>query len=143
MKKITTAIILCLIFTQLSIAQKTTQATDPSIDGRYLVIESNETYFEEIDGNIECNDVYIYNITENESIKPEYIAVTSLANVIDFGIKTKSYEYENQRGYFLVMNKNNYKYTFVNVIEAMNIKYIIYNNTKITVNEYIKLLLNK
>ena len=112
------------------------QITDKNIDGRYIIINDIEDFFTHDENTVTCHSFILYNIKEDESSKPAHVAVNDIQNVIIFSIKSNSEKFENQRSCKLVMQKKDYHTTFRTALIGMNIKYILYQEKLITVDEF-------
>jgi hypothetical protein len=106
--------------------------------GRYIVVDDVATFFmlDEKENIIVCN-FDLYNIFEQESSKPVFVEVNELSNVVKFGIKSTSEQYENRRNCYLKMTILNYTTTFRLVMDRMNVKMILYQGEFISVNDFI------
>jgi hypothetical protein len=135
--KFTTIAILLFSLNNFSFSQ---QITDTKIQGRYLIIDDLNVFFTKINNQIICESFQLYNIKEEESSKPPYLAVTELKNVVDFSIESNSSKYENQRRCRLVMLAPNYLETFRLVLNKMEVKYIIYKGDLKSVDDFYLIL---
>lgn len=131
-----TAVILSLLLAISSVLFAQNNKTK-LIKERYIEINNISTLF--VFSNDNYSDLIsfeLYNINENESSKPVFIAVNEIPNVKKFNIKTDSDQFENQRTCYLSINKVNYMFTFKQALKAMNVKYIKDNNLFIEIDEY-------
>ncbi|MDD3741384.1 MAG: hypothetical protein PHH30_09095 [Bacteroidales bacterium] len=114
------------------------QENSENYQGRYIVVDDITTFFmlDKTENIIVCN-FDLYNIFEQESSKPVFVDVNELTNVVKFGIKSSSEQYENQRSCYLKMNVMNYSSTFRLVLDRMNVKMILYQGEFILVNDFI------
>jgi len=106
--------------------------------GRYIVVDDITTFFmlDEKESIVVCN-FDLYNIFEQESSKPVFVEVNELSNVVKFGIKSTSEQYENRRSCYLKMCVLNYSSTFRLVMDRMNVKKVLYQGEFISVNDFI------
>lgn len=134
-----------LIFTSASYLVSNAQSlpVDDFNNERYVTINNLETLFDETDNKdqIELRSLLLKNISDTESSKPIFIAVNEIQGVIKFSIKSNSEGFTNQRSCYLILEKENYKETFANVLKNMNVKYIEHSGDIFELNEFVKLIL--
>ncbi len=138
-KNIQILILILFSLSTINFNAKAQQITDNTINGRYIIIDDFSSFFKEKENNKICY-MTIYNILDNESSKPLHIAANELKNVIKFSIKSHSEIYENQRNSKLVINSKNYIETFRTVLIKLDIKYILFNNELLNVDEFYSLV---
>ncbi len=129
-KKLLFSMLLILIGTSIFAQQDANKITE-----KYIVIDNIDDFFQISEDRVTCNPI-VHNITDNESAKPYHIKVNELKNVIKFSMKSHSEEYENQRKCKLIINKNNYKNTFISSLIAMEVTYIYYNKEYLTLEQF-------
>lgn len=110
--------------------------SDNNIKGRYIIVEDLNSFFVEIDDNIVAESFQLYNIMEDESSKPCHVGVNEVTNVVKFSIESSSSTYENQRRCKLIMKKLNYLSTFKYVLKNMEVYYVVYQGTVMTVEDF-------
>jgi len=110
--------------------------SDINIKGRYIVVEDLNSFFVEIDENIVAESFQLYNIMEDESSKPCHVGVNEVTNVVKFSIESSSSTHENQRRCKLTMNKINYLSTFRYVLKNMEVDFVVYQGTVLTVADF-------
>lgn len=105
---------------------------------RYIVVDDISTFFvfNEENSIVSCN-FELFNIFEQESSKPIFVDVNELTNVVKFGIKSTSGQFENQRSCYLKMNILNYNSTFKLVLDRMEVKKILFQGEFIPVHDFI------
>jgi hypothetical protein len=104
---------------------------------RFIEINDINSFFalDESKGVVVCS-FELFNILEAESSKPVFVAVNELSDVVDFSIKSGSERFENQRSCVLKLSPANYISTFILVLDRMDVKFILNNGNKISVNEF-------
>lgn len=126
---------MCFIITPVAIL-----AQDNIVSDKYLVIDDINSFFENSDGLMIADCFQLYNIYEDESSKPIFIAVTDLSEVIKFSIESSSSTHENQRRCRLVISSNNWESAFYRSVVAMGVKFILVNRIFVSVEEFFKIL---
>jgi hypothetical protein len=119
-------------------------AQSNEITQRYISIETELSEFfkdhESLNSVVYCNFELI-NIYENESSKPAFVNVNDISGVVKFSIKSKSEKYENRRACFLQLSNSSYLYTFMLVLEKMEVKYILFKGDFIKIDDFFKNIL--
>ncbi len=115
------------------------EKTDESINGRYVILNNLDNFFEFDNENATCN-LTVYNILETESSKPIHIKVNDLKNVVKFSIKSSSEAYENQRQATLIVKKDKYMSTFYNALLKMEIEFVKFNGKLLEVDKFYSLV---
>lgn len=110
------------------------------ITDRYVEIKDPDSFliYDEQTNTYYTNAFELINIMENESSKPVQVSVDEIPNVVNFSIKSKSFEKENQRTCYLRIKSENYKYTLYQVLNKMGVKYIFDGTNFINIKDYFK-----
>jgi hypothetical protein len=116
---------------------------ESAIKERYIKIENIESSFILNDDNntVSLKSFELYNIYENESSKPIFVAVNEINNVVKFNIKSESEQFENVRTCYLTIQSLNHLNTFYVVLQKMEVKYIFTNNQFIKLDDYFSKLI--
>lgn len=131
------SILALLIVFQTSFSVSFSQSSKlNSISGRYLIIDDFSTFFKESGENVTTENFQLYNITEDESSKPIFVAVSELSNVVKFSIEASSSTNENQRRCKLTIKKEEYLNTFRLVLFNMNVEFIVSDNIAVPINDF-------
>ncbi len=130
---------LILVVNLLGSSAVAQQKTDDSIQGKYIIINNLETFFEVTDNQATCY-LTIYNIMDDESSKPYSLDVNDLSNVVKFSIKSSSEEYENQRNSKLVLKSSNHLTTFYKVLVTIGVENVILDNEIISIDDFYSLI---
>jgi hypothetical protein len=140
MKKIILSLVLTLA---LSATYVFSQENNEQTTDRFILVEDFSTFFTEKENCIEVNPFYIQNFDENESSKPVHLAVNKIKSVIKFGIASGSETHFQQRRCYIRMDKNNYQESFYKALLAMDIKYVLVDDQKLTLPEFFNLTINR
>ena len=124
--------LLCISSINLAAQENQVISTD-----RFIEINDINSFFtlDESKDVVVCN-FELFNILETESSKPVFVAVNDLSGVADFSIKSGSERFENQRSCVLKIRSENYLSTFRLVLDRMEVKFILCNGNKISVDDF-------
>jgi hypothetical protein len=136
MKKHVTPLVAILLFciNSFSLTAQENKVVDTD---RFIEINDINNFFA-LDGSkdvVVCS-FELFNILEAESSKPIFVAVNELSGVVDFSIKSGSERFENQRSCVLKLNTADHISTFRLVLDRMDVKFILSNGNKISVNDF-------
>ncbi|MDA3910093.1 MAG: hypothetical protein PF448_01885 [Bacteroidales bacterium] len=140
MKRIILSLILTVV---VSATYVFSQDNSERSTDRFILVDDLSTFFMEKENCIEINPFYIQNFDENESSKPVHLAVNAIKDVIKFGIASGSEAHYQQRRCYIRMEKSNYQESFYKALLAMDIKYVLLNEQKLTLPEFFELTINR
>jgi len=141
MKELFRISVICFILTfslQSAFAQENTLPK-----GRYVVVENHETYFSEVNGNIEIRDFLLYNVNDDESSKPVFIDVNELSNVVKFSISSSSENIAGTRRCTVIMNKPDYRNTFYKVLRKMQVESVVLEGVTVSIENFYKFIIEQ
>lgn len=116
----------------------TITAQESSVTDRYIVIDDINSFFEESDGLMIADWFQLYNMRDDESSKPVYIAVKDLSGVVKFSLESSSSTNNNQRRCRLVLISSDWESVFYKSLLAMGVRYISADGNFVNVEEFFK-----